>query len=205
MNTRHIISKAAVIFSVALLPIGCGSSDDVVSDPSAQVVSALESCPNSPPKVEVIPLGSNRYFMIQSVELAKPTSVVWPEVRDFEQFIQLLVPGVDLHFNWVQGNASIVPSTYELDVGGGLILREQVFFRSDLLHLIKYRTLNTPILGLEKYTAAVSLTPGTRSRTTLIYVRDFTAEPGTSVEDLTQELQAQLVGLQAHFASGCSP
>jgi len=204
MNTSHIITKAAAIFSVALLSMGCGSSEDVVSDPSAQVVSALERCPNSPPRVEVIPLGSNRYFMIQSVELGKPASVVWPEVRDFQQFTQLLVPGVDLHFTWVDGSAATVPSTYELDFGG-LIIREQVFFRSDLLHLIKYRTLNTPVLGLEKYTAAVSLTPGTRSRTTLLYVRDFTTEPGTSVEALTDELQAQLVGLQAHFSTGCSP
>jgi hypothetical protein len=143
--------------------------------------------------------GPDRYILVHRGTMDAPVGKVWALMADFQRFVKVLLPTVP--FEWLDGgNAGRLPSRYQLTVGDTRLV-EQLDSLNEREHMLRYHLI-TPGLGLVAYSAEVKLTAAGEGRTAVEYMRDFTMQPGVSVEALTQLSHQEFSDMKKHFAKG---
>jgi carbon monoxide dehydrogenase subunit G len=141
--------------------------------------------------------GLNRYILVHRGTMDAPIGKVWALLQDFQRFVGVLLPTVA--FEWVDGgNPGKVPSRYQLTVGETRLV-EELDYRDERAHTLRYHLI-TPGLGMLAYSAEVKLTAAGEQQTVVEYMRDFTMQPGASVDGLTQLSHQEFADMKKHFA-----
>ena len=141
--------------------------------------------------------GPDRYILVHRGTMDAPVGKVWALMEDFQRFVKVLLPTVP--FEWLDGGGpDKVPSRYQLTVGDARLV-EELDYRNEREHTLRYHLI-TPGLGLVAYSAEVKLTAAGEGRTGVEYMRDFTMQPGVSVEPLTQLSHQEFADMKKHFA-----
>ncbi|EYF04160.1 SRPBCC family protein [Chondromyces apiculatus] len=155
--------------------------------------------PQRRPEFTVTETAPDQFLFYQRVVLRQPIEKVWAEVRDGRRLVGLVLPEAKDTFAWLDGgNAEKVPSRFEISVGGAA-LREEITFRDDDHHALRYR-LTEPGLGMQTYQAELKLTRAAEGTTSFVYARNITLQPGFSVEVLKQVVEKEIADVQAFFA-----
>jgi len=141
--------------------------------------------------------GLFHFFQRQTLNAAD--GHVWAVVRNFQQFVKVLIPTAT--FEWLDGgNPGTVPSRYRLVVGDSK-LEEEIDFRDDQARVLRYHMVVTG-LGIRTYSAEIKVVPISERQTAMVYTRDVTLQPGQTIETLRGLAAQQMVALTEHFALG---
>jgi hypothetical protein len=155
--------------------------------------------PAAAPTFETTPLPDGGYRFVGAVVVNLPIGAVWAKCRNIETLLEIVLPGIASNFQWVEGgNPGVVPARFTFEANGATLL-EEVYYRSDEDHVLKYQLVN-PSLGMESYLAAVELTSQGATGTLVVYTREMRFADPSLVGSFTGLLQLEMENLQAHFA-----
>jgi hypothetical protein len=148
---------------------------------------------------ETTPLPDGSYRFVGAVTVDLPIGAVWARCRDAEKLVEIVLPGIASNFQWVEGgNPNVVPARFTFEANGATLL-EEVCYRSDEDHALKYQLVN-PSLGMESYLATIELTSQGATSTRVVYTREMRFADPSQVGSFTGLLQLEMVNLQAYFA-----
>lgn len=200
-RSNPVLALCSYALSLAL---GTGCIAETASDepgtpaPVAEAQSA-DSLEPAPPTFEVTPLADGSYRFVGEAVVERSVGRVWAEIKNIENVVEVVLPGVASDFQWVDGGGpGKVPSRFSF-VASGTTMLEEVFHRSHADHEIRYR-LVTPGLGIVSYTATIALAEEDAQRTRVVYTREMSFADPALVPSFIDLLQLEMVNLQNHFA-----
>lgn len=143
-------------------------------------------------------LGPNQYRIVTSATFDRPVARVWPTFLDFQNLVELGLPGSATDFVWVNGGSpQKVPSAFQF-LSGGETIHEEVYFRDNHTHTLRYRLLQ-PALGFVAIDSVLQL-ENCRGRAHYTATRVVTLEPNVPVESLSSLLTLETENLKTYFA-----
>lgn len=167
------------------------TEDDVVSD--------TENINCDDVTVTVIETGDEEYIIHAQTFIDRPVGDIWPEIRDFEQLVDIGLPGLATNFQWLNGGGpEQIPSTFQFESGGATVV-EEIYYRSEYKHKLRYRVVE-PALGIIEYDAVLNLDPVWFDKTYYSATRVLTLEPGV-VDGLTALIELETQNIKAYFES----
>lgn len=143
-------------------------------------------------------LGPNQYRIVTSATFDRPVARVWPTFLDFQNLVELGLPGSATDFVWVNGGSpQKVPSAFQF-LSGGETIHEEVYFRDNHTHTLRYRLLQ-PALGFVAIDSVLQL-ENCRGRAHYTATRVVTLEPNVPVESLSSLLTLETANLKTYFS-----
>ncbi len=145
--------------------------------------------------------GADCYRIIATAEFDVAAVKPWELLWDWEQFVEVGLPGMTSNFTWLSGSPAEVPSKFQFEIAGAL-LKEEIYERinTDGEYLLRYRALE-PALGVEEYDAVLRLQQITENRTAFEAIREVRLESGASPDMLSELVRSETQCLVDHFSS----
>lgn len=194
-RTQSIL--ASTVFAAALA--GCLSPSD--ADPGARAAGVQISASHSvtqPPVSTVTPLPDGGFRFVSTAVLDAPEGAAWAKIGDIRQFLAIALPAAT-NFQWQDGgNLARVPSRYSFDALGATVV-EEVTLRNVTEREFGYRVV-FPVLGLQSYTATVTLDPVDNTHTRITFSRDITFDDPSAVDSWAALFEQEIADIQAYFA-----
>lgn len=189
---------ATTLLATALA--GCLSPSD--ADPAARAAAAEISASHSttqPPVSAVTPLPGGGYRFTSTAVLDAPEGAAWAKIGDIRQLLAIALPAAT-NFQWLDGgNLARVPSRYSFEALGATVV-EEVTLRDVTEREFGYRVV-FPTLGLQSYTATVSLEPADNTHTVITFSRDITFDDPSAVGTWAALFEKEIADIQAYFAN----
>ncbi|AKU93620.1 hypothetical protein AKJ09_00284 [Labilithrix luteola] len=143
-------------------------------------------------------LGPHQYRIVTSATFDRPVARVWPTFLDFQNLVELGLPGSASDFVWVDGGSpQKVPSSFQF-ISGGETIHEEVYYRDNHTHTMRYRLLQ-PALGFVEIDSVLQL-ENVRGRAHYTATRVVTLDPNLPVEALSSLLVLETANLKTYFA-----
>jgi hypothetical protein len=197
-----------LICALSVLCTGCGSGDSLSESPDfgdprsaeqAYVDDAQSELQNSYDDIYVvaIPTGTDEYIIVAATILEEPVGDAWSEIRDFEQLVEIGLPGLATDFEWLNGGGpEQIPSSFQF-VSGGSVVEEEIYYRNSSTHTLRYQLL-TPVLGIQEYDAQISLVSLSQNATLFVVVREVELDPGV-IEGLVDLIELETNNVHDYF------
>ncbi len=196
---RGITSLSIVLATCLTTLLWSGQAAASDHAPGAKDAADKVKCNgDSEPTLVLTPIGENQYLSYQRVVLDAPVSEVWPELRDIERFVQVVLPDIAPTFMWVDGGGpEIIPSRYQF-TAEGVTLLEEIIYRSEEENQILVRLVE-PAFGMQQYYAFGDLTKVCGQKTLLEYTRYLELDPTTDPEIFRALFTQEFLDIQAYF------
>jgi hypothetical protein len=145
--------------------------------------------------------GPDCYKITATAEFDCPAAVARDLLWNWEQFVQIGLPGMTSGFTWLSGRAAEAPSKFQFEIAGEL-LKEEIYELSEAEdgYLLRYRALE-PALGVEEYDAVLRLQQVSESRTSFQAIREVRLESGASPDMLSELVRSETQCLVEHFST----
>lgn len=195
MRRTHPI-LATIFLSVALA--GCLSPSD--ADPGARAAGAeiVASHATQPPVSTVTPLPGGGYRFVSTAVLDAPRGAAWARIGDIRKLLEIALPAAE-GFQWLDGgNLARVPSRYTFQALGATVV-EEITRRDVHDKVLGYRVV-FPTLGLQSYTATISLDAADNTHTVITFSRDITFDDPSAVGTWAALFEQEIADIQAYFA-----
>lgn len=201
-NRRPHLMNASFL-ALALAGVGCGIS----SEPGAEGFDAVElgalteeNCVTCPTGIDstIVQIGTNKYYISYRATLDAPQSTVWPNVKDFETLVAIAFDGAATDFEWVEGSPGVAPATVEFTYGGQR-LTEEVTYINNFTRVLEYILLETPVLGIDEYSAWVDVDPCSVSKSRIEFTRIVKFSSGTDPNAFFDLFMDEIVNIQTYF------
>ena len=150
-------------------------------------------------KVITSKIGSDKYSIAATATFKSTPEEIWKLIADWEQFLEVGLPGIASNFRWLSGGPHIVPSTFQFEIAGAVIKEEIYEMTSEKEHRLRYKTLE-PALGILEYDAVLELDPVSDFQTVFSAIREVQYEPGSDPEILAGMIHSETQCLQDYFA-----
>ena len=198
-RTRSILAPTllATVFATSLA--GCLSPSD--ADPGARAAGVDVSASHGatqPPVSTVAPLPGGGFRFTSTAVLDAPEGAAWAKIGDIRALLAIALPAAT-GFQWLDGgNPARVPSRYSFQALGATVV-EEITLRDRQEKVFGYRVVY-PTLGLQSYTATVSLDPVDNTHTLITFSRDITFDDPSAVDAWAALFEQEIADIQAYFA-----
>jgi len=145
--------------------------------------------------------GQDRYKITAIAEFDSTPADSWKLLWDWEQFVEVGLPGMTSNFTWLSGSPDEVPSRFQFEIVGALLI-EEIYERTESKgeYLLRYRALE-PALGVAEYDAALWLRGIAEKRTAFEAIREVRLVSGTSPDMLSELVRSETQCLVEYFAA----
>lgn len=188
-----------LVFAAACAaPLG-DTSGPAFDELEAQSLVA-DAAPATAPVSRVTPIEGGGFRFTSTAVLDVPEGAAWAKIHNIEKVVEIALPGIASDFQWIGGGGpSKVPSRFQFSALGSGVL-EEVFFVDGEDRVLKYR-LVTPALGIQRYSAAISLDAIDHNHTRITFSRDLVFEDPASVDAFAALFAQEIASLRAYFAN----
>lgn len=195
-HTRCILTTTLLATTLA----GCLSPSD--ADPAVRAAGADISASHGaaqPPVSSVTPLPGGGFRFTSTAVLDAPAGAAWARIGDIRKLLQVALPAAE-GFQWLDGgNLARVPSRYSFQALGATVV-EEITRRDVQEKVLGYRVVY-PTLGLQSYTATISLDAAGSTHTVITFSRDITFDDPSAVGTWTALFEQEIADIQAYFAN----
>lgn len=146
--------------------------------------------------VTVTQTGTNEYTIVAETYVYNNIETIWSKVRNFKTFVEVALPGVATNFQWICGGPHQIPSTFKFTTSGEIV-KEEIYYRSEYKHKLRYRVLE-PALGILEYDSIIDLDPVWSNKTHYKATRFVTLEPG-ALEGLVDLFELETGNIKDYF------
>ncbi|WP_420126827.1 SRPBCC family protein [Longimicrobium sp.] len=193
--TRSILATSLLAATLA----GCLSPID--ADPAARAgveISATHSA-TQPPVSTVTPRPDGGFRFVSTAVLDAPEGAAWAKIGDIRKLLEIALPAAT-GFQWLDGgNLARVPSRYSFQALGATVV-EEITRRDVQEKVFGYRVVY-PALGLQSYTATITLDAADNTHTVITFSRDITFADPSAVGTWAALFEQEIADIQAYFAN----
>lgn len=203
-TTRKLHHLVTSVLALSFASAGCALSVDPqtegldVADVAAteQAWTCSGDCPEGI-EATINEVATNEYTIVLRTTLDASAGKVWSRVQNFEKLLKIASGDVFSNFQWVSGSPGHIPAVVQFDLGGQTIV-EEVFYRNSHQKVLRYRVVNTPVLGIEDYTAEIALIP-CESGTVIEIGRELTLSPDVDIDPFLSLFRQEIITISEYF------
>lgn len=212
IKSASIRIPGASLFAMSIALVGCTGADNsdaynaYTQELSVLSQAPVDECQGGDPQgdqfvFEITKVGPAKYHFYQRARLDRSLGSVWAKVRNFQALVAIVLPTAT-DFQWLHGGGpGKIPSQYSFKSDTGVMVVEEVYFRSQLTHTVKYHLLE-PAIGMREYVAAIRLTPALHNDTIFEYDRYIEFEDDASLASMSVIFEQEMVDIKQYFEVG---
>lgn len=201
-NNRYHGTKASIL-ALVVASVGCGVS----SEPGAEGIDSAglgamtqENCISCPEGIEstIIEIAPNEYYVSYRVALDASQGTVWSNIKNFETLVDIAFAGAVTDFEWIEGSPGVAPALVEFNFGDQPIV-EAVTYINNFTKKLGYVVAETPVLGIEEYSALVDVDACGFWHSSIEFTREVRFSPGTDANSFFDLFMSEMINIQTYF------